>query len=187
MGKFELPKLPYNYDALEPYIDKTTMEIHHTKHHNAYVTKLNEAIAGTELEKKSLEEILKEKGVITEPEYQEATKNKPVDYTPGRGFTLMTPDELFKLQIGMQLSIRETYTDYFDSSKTDVNEFRLLHCGYHASAPLSRRFMSGKQEVRQGINENPATKPTFCCHLPQCLLGFVIVLLEIRMNYFRIT
>lgn len=59
MGKFELPKLPYGYDALEPYIDKTTMEIHYTKHHNGYVTKLNDAVAGTDLEGKSLEEILK--------------------------------------------------------------------------------------------------------------------------------
>jgi Fe-Mn family superoxide dismutase len=60
MGKFELPKLPYGYDALEPYIDKTTMEIHYTKHHNGYVTKLNDAVAGTNLEGKSLEEILKD-------------------------------------------------------------------------------------------------------------------------------
>ncbi len=59
MGKFELPKLPYDYDALEPYIDKQTMEIHHTKHHNGYVTKLNGAVEGTELEGKSLEDILK--------------------------------------------------------------------------------------------------------------------------------
>jgi Fe-Mn family superoxide dismutase len=59
MGKFELPKLPYEYDALEPYIDKMTMEIHYTKHHNAYVTKLNEAVAGTDMEKKSLEDLLK--------------------------------------------------------------------------------------------------------------------------------
>ncbi len=59
MGKFELPNLPYAYDALEPYIDKQTMEIHHTKHHNGYVTKLNGAIEGTELEGKSLEDILK--------------------------------------------------------------------------------------------------------------------------------
>lgn len=58
MSKFELPKLPYGYDALEPYIDKMTMEIHYTKHHNAYVTNLNNAITGTELEKQSLEELL---------------------------------------------------------------------------------------------------------------------------------
>lgn len=60
MGKFELPKLPYEYDALEPYIDQKTMEIHYTKHHNGYVTKLNDAIAGTDLENKSLEDILKD-------------------------------------------------------------------------------------------------------------------------------
>ena len=57
MGKFELPQLPYVYDALEPYIDKMTMEIHHTKHHNAYVTNLNKAIERTENEGKSLVEM----------------------------------------------------------------------------------------------------------------------------------
>lgn len=56
---FELPQLPYAYDALEPHIDARTMEIHHTKHHNAYTTNLNAAIAGTDLEGKSIEEILK--------------------------------------------------------------------------------------------------------------------------------
>ncbi|MGB5171703.1 superoxide dismutase [Eudoraea sp.] len=55
---FELPKLPYAYDALEPYIDARTMEIHHTKHHNGYTTKLNGAIAGTELENSSIKDIL---------------------------------------------------------------------------------------------------------------------------------
>ena len=57
MAKFELPQLPYSYDALEPYIDKATMEIHYTKHHNGYVTNLNKAVEGTELEGKSLEEL----------------------------------------------------------------------------------------------------------------------------------
>ena len=56
---FELPKLPYAYDALEPHIDARTMEIHHTKHHNAYTTNLNAAIEGTDLAGKSIEEILK--------------------------------------------------------------------------------------------------------------------------------
>jgi len=58
MAKFELPALPYAYDALEPYIDKMTMEIHHTKHHNAYVTNLNKAVEGTEMENKSLEDLM---------------------------------------------------------------------------------------------------------------------------------
>lgn len=55
---FELPKLPYSYDALEPHIDARTMEIHHTKHHNGYTTKLNNAIEGTDLEGKGIVDIL---------------------------------------------------------------------------------------------------------------------------------
>ncbi len=59
---FELPKLPYAHDALEPHIDAKTMEIHHGKHHNGYVTKLNAAIEGTDLAGKSIEEILQNVG-----------------------------------------------------------------------------------------------------------------------------
>lgn len=54
----ELPKLDYAYDALEPHFDARTMEIHHTKHHNTYITKLNDAIAGTDLEGKSICELI---------------------------------------------------------------------------------------------------------------------------------
>ena len=54
---FELPALPYDLNALEPHIDAKTMEIHHGKHHNAYVTNLNGAVNGTDLEGKSLEEL----------------------------------------------------------------------------------------------------------------------------------
>jgi Fe-Mn family superoxide dismutase len=56
---FELPKLGYDYNALEPHIDAQTMEIHHSKHHGGYTTKLNNAVEGTGLEGKSIEEILK--------------------------------------------------------------------------------------------------------------------------------
>jgi Fe-Mn family superoxide dismutase len=56
---FELPKLAYAYNALEPHIDARTMEIHHTKHHQAYITNLNNAIAGTDAEKLSVEDICK--------------------------------------------------------------------------------------------------------------------------------
>ena len=55
---FELPKLPYDHNALEPHIDARTMEIHHGKHHNGYTTNLNNAIARTDLEGKSIEDIL---------------------------------------------------------------------------------------------------------------------------------
>jgi len=57
----KLPELPYAYDALEPYFDKQTMEIHHTKHHQTYVDKLNAALEGhTELQNKAVEELLRD-------------------------------------------------------------------------------------------------------------------------------
>lgn len=62
----QLPDLPYKYDALEPHIDAQTMEIHHTKHHNTYVTKLNEAVSGTELEEKNIEDILRDINQVPE-------------------------------------------------------------------------------------------------------------------------
>ena len=62
---FTLPSLPYATDALEPHIDKTTMEIHHGKHHQAYVDNLNKAVAGTEHENKSLDELVASAGKIS--------------------------------------------------------------------------------------------------------------------------
>ena len=56
---FELPSLPYAFDALEPNIDARTMEIHHGKHHAGYTSKLNDAVAGTDMEGKSIEDLLK--------------------------------------------------------------------------------------------------------------------------------
>ncbi len=85
---FELPKLPYEYDALEPHIDARTMEIHHTKHHNGYTTKLNGAIDGTDLEGKKIEEIL-----------EDVSKHSTAVRNNGGGFynhslfwTVMSPD-----------------------------------------------------------------------------------------------
>ena len=62
---FTLPPLPYAYEALEPHIDTETMKIHHDKHHQAYVDNLNKAIAGTENENKSIEELVKAAGTIS--------------------------------------------------------------------------------------------------------------------------
>src|SRR5829696_4127092 len=62
---FTLPALPYAPEALEPHIDAQTMQIHHGKHHQAYVDNLNKAIAGTEHENKSLEELVKIAGTIS--------------------------------------------------------------------------------------------------------------------------
>ena len=62
---FTLPQLPYAHNALEPHIDEQTMQIHHGKHHQAYVDNLNKAIAGTEHENKSLEELIANAGSIS--------------------------------------------------------------------------------------------------------------------------
>lgn len=85
--EFELPKLPYAYDALEPHLDAKTMEIHHSKHHQGYTNNLNAAIKGTDLEGKSIEDILT-KG-----------KDKPAVRNNGGGFynhnlfwTVMSPN-----------------------------------------------------------------------------------------------
>ena len=63
---YELPKLPYAYDALEPHIDARTMEIHYTKHHQAYVDNLNKAIKGTDLEKKTVEDLISDLNAVPE-------------------------------------------------------------------------------------------------------------------------
>jgi Fe-Mn family superoxide dismutase len=57
---YELPALPYSYDALEPHIDARTMEIHHTKHHQGYVTKVNDALQGTDFANKDIETVLRD-------------------------------------------------------------------------------------------------------------------------------
>src|SRR5437763_13449124 len=63
---YELPKLPYAYDALEPHIDARTMEIHYTKHHQAYIDNVNKAIKGTDLEKKTVGDLISDLNVVPE-------------------------------------------------------------------------------------------------------------------------
>ena len=63
---FTLPDLPYAYDALEPHIDARTMEIHHTKHHQAYITKVNAAIEGSDLASKSIEDLVSDLSAVPE-------------------------------------------------------------------------------------------------------------------------
>lgn len=72
---YELPKLDYSYDALEPHIDARTMEIHHTKHHQSYITNVNEALKGTDLEGKDIADILKDLDSLPEDKRQAVINN----------------------------------------------------------------------------------------------------------------
>ncbi|OYU83299.1 MAG: superoxide dismutase [Flavobacterium sp. BFFFF2] len=85
---FELPQLPYAYTALEPYIDARTMEIHHSKHHNAYTTNLNAAIAGTDHEGKSIEDLL----THLDPTAAAIRNNGGGFYNHNLFWTVMTPN-----------------------------------------------------------------------------------------------
>jgi Fe-Mn family superoxide dismutase len=85
---FELPKLPYALNALEPHIDAKTMEIHHGKHHQAYVTNLNNAIAGTDAEKMSIEDICKNISKFGAP----VRNNGGGHYNHSLFWTIMSPN-----------------------------------------------------------------------------------------------
>jgi phosphate-selective porin OprO and OprP len=96
---------------------------------------------------KSLEDILKEKGVITEADYKEVSKSKPFDYKLGKGFTLTSPDEKFQLTMGGRMQFRYTFTDYdalntksSDSSTFDAKRIRLIFQGYAYSKDLTYKL-----------------------------------------------
>ena len=89
---FELPELPYAYDALEPHIDKETMEIHHSKHHNTYVTKLNDAVKGTDLESKDIEEVIKGLNSVPEDIKTAVRNNGGGHYNHSLFWQMLTPD-----------------------------------------------------------------------------------------------
>ncbi|MCY8725402.1 superoxide dismutase SodA [Bacillus inaquosorum] len=90
---YELPELPYAYDALEPHIDKETMTIHHTKHHNTYVTNLNKAVEGnTALANKSVEELVADLNSVPE-NIRTAVRNNGGGHVNHKLFwTLLSPN-----------------------------------------------------------------------------------------------
>jgi len=88
---FTLPKLPYAYDALNEHIDAETMTIHHTKHHQAYVDNLNKAVAGTDWEKKSIEEVVKNLKDVPEGKRTTVRNNGGGHYNHSLFWLWMTP------------------------------------------------------------------------------------------------
>jgi len=114
---FELPKLNYAYNALEPNIDARTMEIHHTKHHQAYVTNLNNAVGGTDAEKLSIEEICKNIS-----KYPAAVRNNGGGhYNHSLFFEIMAPNAGGTPEGDLLAAINSVFGS-FDKFKEDFNK-----------------------------------------------------------------
>ena len=89
---FEVPPLPYEYNALEPHIDEETMHLHHDKHHQAYVTNANKALEGTEWAEKSVEEVLQNLNQIPEDKRNAVRNNAGGHYNHSLFWDWMSPD-----------------------------------------------------------------------------------------------
>jgi len=89
---YTVPPLPYAYDALEPHIDKATMEVHHDKHHQAYVDKANAALAGTPLADAAIEDVLKDLGQVPDDKRGAVKNNGGGHYNHSLFWDSMSPD-----------------------------------------------------------------------------------------------
>jgi Fe-Mn family superoxide dismutase len=89
---YEVPPLPYNYDALEPHIDEQTMRVHHDKHHGAYVTNANAALEGTEWAEKPVEEVLKNLEALPDDKRTAVRNNGGGHYNHSLFWEWMSPD-----------------------------------------------------------------------------------------------
>ena len=126
---FQLPDLPYGYDALEPSIDEQTMQIHHDKHHQGYTDKLNKAVEGTEWENKSIEEILQSVESLPS-DIQTAVRNNGGGYANHRLFwEIMSPDG----GGNAKGELREAINDTFGSFEQFKEEFSNAASGQFGS------------------------------------------------------
>ncbi len=122
MTKFELPELPYAYDALEPHIDKETMNIHHTKHHNGYVTKLNAALEGhSAFDNLSVEEILADLNKVPE-DIRTAVRNNGGGHANHSLFWTVLGKDGAKEPVGdLKQAIDETFGSFDAFKETFAN------------------------------------------------------------------
>lgn len=115
-GPYELPKLPYDYKALEPSIDAQTMEIHYSKHHQGYVTNLNKAIAGTKLESLTLEQLL-----FTATKRPDAVRNNAGGhYNHSLFWNILTPQRNTQTSDALRREIEKQFGS-MDSLKKAMN------------------------------------------------------------------
>ena len=145
-----LPNLPYDYNALEPYIDEQTMKIHHTKHHQAYIDKLNAAINGTKFEKIDVNEILRKLSDVTES-IRTAVRNHGGGHSNHAFFwQIMAPNAGGSPQENIGESISKTFGS-FDKFKEEFSNAGLNKFG---SGWAWLVFDNGKLSVASTSNQD---------------------------------
>ena len=153
---FELPKLPYAYDALEPHIDARTMEIHHSKHHNGYTTNLNNAVSGTPMAQQSIEEILKNLNLDNK-----AVRNNGGGYYNHRLFwNIMSPDGGGSPDGELAETINNEF-DSFDQFKSDFAKAAATQFG--SGWAWLCVYKGGALEVCATANQDNPLMPGISC------------------------
>src|ERR687894_1999944 len=109
---FEVPPLPYAYDALEPHIDEATMKVHHDKHHQAYVDKANGALEGTEWEDKPIEEVLQNLDSLDEDKQGVVRNNGGGHANHSFFWEIMSPDGGGEPDGDLRAAIDEAFGDF---------------------------------------------------------------------------
>lgn len=145
---FELPKLPYAYDALEPSIDTKTMEIHHTKHHQAYTDNLNKALEGVDTNNASIEEILSEIDMSNMP-----LRNNAGGYYNHKLFWELLSPEKTEPNTTLQNAIEASFGS-FENFKEAFSKAALSRFG-SGWAWLCKKTDGGLEIVTTGNQDNP--------------------------------
>src|SRR5215208_2731513 len=124
---YEVPPLPYAYEALEPHIDADTMRFHHDKHHQAYVDKANAALAGTPLDGASIEDVLSDLGQVPEAKRTAVRNNGGGHYNHTLFWESMSPDGGGQPSGALADAIDSTFGSFADFKgqlkETGVNQF----------------------------------------------------------------
>ena len=153
---FELPKLPYAYDALEPHIDARTMEIHHSKHHNGYTVNLNNAISGSPMSEQSIEEILKNLNLDNK-----AVRNNGGGYYNHRLFwNIMSPNGGGSPSGELAEAINNEFVS-FDQFKTDFSKAAATQFGSGWAWLCVHK--GGELEVCATANQDNPLMPGISC------------------------
>jgi Fe-Mn family superoxide dismutase len=118
---YELPPLPYPYDALEPHIDEQTMRVHHDKHHQAYIDKVNAALDGTEWEDRPIEQVLADLDLIPEDKRTVVRNNGGGHANHSLFWEIMSPDGGGEPSGDLAAAIEDTF-DSLDELKRQVND-----------------------------------------------------------------